>query len=106
MSEPLLCLEEVSAANQISGDGMSKPVETDALEASFISKFREPVAESAGGKAPAMVQVPGEQPFTKFVLAGGSSSPGRLTDPPQLDRRSSQCQPAHLPGLGRANLFP
>ena len=49
MPEPLLCLEEVSAANQICGDCVSKPVKADALEASFIPKFREPVAESAGG---------------------------------------------------------
>jgi hypothetical protein len=106
MPEPLLCLEEDSPANQVGGDGMSKTVKADALEASFIPKFGEPVAESAGGEAPAMVQVPGEQPFTKFVLAGGSSSPGRLANPPQLNRRSSQCQPAHLPGFGGANLFP
>jgi len=30
MPEPLLRLEEVSPANQIGGDGMSKSVETDA----------------------------------------------------------------------------
>ena len=65
--------EEVSPANQIGGDGMSKPVETDALQASLVPKVREPVAESAGGQAPTMVQVPGEKPFTEFVLAGGSS---------------------------------
>ena len=106
MPEPLLGLEEVSPANQISGDGMSKPVEADALQTSLVPKFREPVAESAGGKAPTMVQVPGEQPFTEFVLAGGSSPPGRLTDPPQLDRRSSQRQPANLPGLCGADLLP
>ena len=105
MPEPLLYLEEVSPANQIGGDGMSKPVKADTLQTGFIPKFREPVAESAGGEAPAMVQVLGKQPFTEHVLAGNTSAPGRLTDPPQLDRRSSQCQPAHLPGLGRANLF-
>jgi hypothetical protein len=106
MPEPLLRLEEVSPANQIGGDGMSKPVEADALQTSFIPKFREPVAESAGGEALAMVQVPGEQPFTETTLASRSSPPGRLADPLQLDRCSSQCQLAHLPGLGRANLFP
>ena len=106
MPEPLLRLEEVSPANQIGGDGMSKPVEADALQTSFIPKFREPVAESAGSQAPTMVQVPGEQPFTELVIAGDTSPPGRLADPPQLDRRSSQCQPAHLPGLGGAHLFP
>ena len=106
MPEPLLCLEEVSPANQIGGDGMPKPVEADALQTSFIPKFREPVAESVGSEAPTMAQVPGEQPFTETALAGGSSPPGRLTDPPQLDCRSSQRQPAHLPGFGGANLFP
>ncbi len=106
MPQPLLRLEEVSPANQIGGDGMSQPVETDALQTSLVPKFREPVAESAGGQAPAMVQVPGEQPFTEFVLAGESSPPGRFADPPQLDCRSSQRQPAHLPGFGGANLFP
>jgi hypothetical protein len=52
---------------------MSKPVEADTLQTSLVPKFREPVTESAGGQAPTMVQVPGEQPFTEFVLAGGSS---------------------------------
>lgn len=73
MPEPLLRLEEVSPANQKGGDGMSKPVEADTLQTSLVPKFREPVTESAGGQAPTMVQVPGEQPFTEFVLAGGSS---------------------------------
>jgi hypothetical protein len=104
--EPLLRLEEVSPANQIGGEGMSKPVEADGLQASLVPKFCEPVAESAGGQAPTVVQVPGERPFTEFVLAGGSSQPGRLTEPPQLDCRSSQRQPAHRPGFGGANLFP
>ena len=106
MPEPLLCLEEVSPANQIGGDGMPKPVKADSLQTSFIPKFCEPVAESAGGQAPTMAQIPGEQPFTETALAGRSSPTGRLADPPQLDRCSSQCQPAHLPGFGGANLFP
>jgi len=71
MPKPVLCLEEVSPANQISGDGMSKPVETDVLQTSVVPKFGEPVAESAGGQAPIMVQVPGEQPVTETPLAGG-----------------------------------
>jgi hypothetical protein len=81
MPKPVLCLEEVSPANQISGDGMSKPVETDVLQTSVVPKFGEPVAESAGGQAPIMVQVPGEQPVTETPLAGGSSEVGSPVDP-------------------------
>jgi hypothetical protein len=77
MPEPLLCLEEVSPANQIGSDGMSKPVKADALQTSFVPTFGEPVAKSAGNQAPTMVQAPGEQPFTETVLAGRSSPPVR-----------------------------
>jgi len=82
MSDASLSLEEVSPANQIGGHGMSKPVETDTVRANFISKFGEPVAESTGGKAPIMVQVPGDQPVTETPLAGRSSPPSRFTGPP------------------------
>jgi len=54
----------------------------------------------------AMVQIPGEQPFTETAHSSRSSPPGRLADPPQFHRCSPQCQPAHLPGLGGANLLP
>jgi len=73
MTESLLRLEEVSPPNQIGGDGRSKPVEVDALQASVVPKFGEPVAESTGGQAPIMVQVPGKQPVTETALAGCSS---------------------------------
>ena len=106
MPEPLLRLEEVSPANQIGGDGMSKPVEADALQTSLVPKFREPVAESAGGQAPSHGPGPWRTAIHRIRSCRRLVAARPPPDPPQLDRRPSQRQPAHLPGLGRANLFP
>ena len=105
MSEPLLGLEKITPTDEIGGHGVSKPVEADALETRFVPNLREPVAEPARGEASTVVEVPGEQPVAELALAGHSPAPCRLVGPPQIDCRTSQRQPAHLPGLRRADHF-
>ena len=105
MAEAILRLEEVSSINEICGHGVSKSVETRSVQASLVSKFGEPVTQSSGGQTPAMVQIPGEEPFAESGRPRRTLTPGRFARPPEFNRRPPQCEPAHLSGLCWSDLL-
>ncbi len=100
VAESLLCLQEVSFADQDGGDGVPEAVQAHIVVAVSARERGEPVAQGAGAEPLLMVRLGGEQPWSERR----ASSETVLPDPggvlPELRGAGAEGDPPAAAGLG------